>query len=65
MDTKITITHDPNNHYGVGTTIKAVTLFEDYTAHCDDSVKNWYWRIPFADAIAHIAESLEIEFKYA
>lgn len=65
METRITITNDPHNHYGAGTTIKAVTLFRDYTANCDKSLRDWYWRIPFADAIAHIAESLEITFKYA
>ena len=65
METKITITHDPHNHYGEGTTIKAETMFTDYTEKCEKSLRDWYWRIPFAVAIGMIAHSLDITFKYA
>lgn len=65
MDTRITITNDAYNRYGVGTTIKATTLFEDYCAIISEGERGWMWRIPFAYAIEHAAQSLGITFRHA
>lgn len=64
METRCIITKDPKSLFGEGSSIKARDLLEEFFKTCSASVKDWLYRIPFAEAVRYAADSLGIGIRF-